>query len=67
LANNPILSSPVVITMGAPGTGEVFVHSGGTIVPIALKAGERLRSSASRAGRNLQFQSTAQAAESRLT
>jgi uncharacterized protein (TIGR00266 family) len=25
------------------GTGEVFVHSGGTILPIDLKAGERLR------------------------
>jgi uncharacterized protein (AIM24 family) len=25
------------------GTGEVFVHSGGTIVPMDLKAGERLR------------------------
>ena len=25
------------------GTGEVFVHSGGTIIPMDLKAGERLR------------------------
>ena len=25
------------------GTGEVFVHSGGTIIPMELKAGERLR------------------------
>jgi len=25
------------------GTGEVFIHSGGTIIPMELKAGERLR------------------------